>query len=264
MAGASTLRFERDGAIARLTLDRPQSGNAITLDLARELADAARRCAEDAGIRCVLLSGSGRLFCSGGDLSAFAAAGDAAPQRLRELATTLHGALLTLARMRKPLVTAINGPAAGAGLSLAIIGDVVLAARSAHFTAAYGSVGLSPDGGMSWWLPRLVGLRRAQDLIISNRRIAADEAAAIGLVSRVVDDAMLAAQADDCATTLSRAATGAIGAARTLLLDGASRSFAEQLDAEVEAIVRAGSSAEHREGLAAVLARRAPDFPAPL
>ncbi len=256
----SLLRFEQQGSIARLTLNRPQAGNAIDLPLARELLDAARRCDQDDAIRCVSITGAGRLFCTGGDVSAFAAAGDGVPELLRELAGTLHQALRTLSRLRKPVLTIVNGPAAGAGLSLSACGDIVIAASSAHFTAAYGSVGLTPDGGMSWWLPRLVGLRRAQEIILANRRIAAPEAEALGLVTRVVDDVQLQDEAAAWEKRLSESATRAVGGARLLLVDGYSRTLSEQLDAEVDAIVRAGADAECREGVAAFLDRRRPDF----
>jgi hypothetical protein len=122
-------------------------------------------------------------------------------------------------RMKKPLVVLVNGPAAGAGLSLALAGDITLAAKSAHFTGAYGALGLTPDGGMTWSLPRLVGRRRAQEIILSNRRVSAEEAAAIGLVTRVVADDALEAEGAELAANLARASTAAIGAARQLLLD---------------------------------------------
>src|SRR3546814_36030 len=155
--------------------------------LARALLQAAIRCDTDPAIRCVVLTGAGKLFCGGGDVQAFSAAGDQVSSYLSELAGTLHMAVTRLMRMAKPLLVLVNGPAAGAGLSLAICGDMVLAARSAHFTAAYGMVGLSPDGGMSWLLPRLIGMRRAQAMIIGNQRVSANEAEAIGLVTRTVD-----------------------------------------------------------------------------
>lgn len=259
-AKPAALRFEQHGSIARIVLDRPTAGNAIDLDMASALLEAAQRCAADVSIRCVVLSGAGRMFCAGGDITAFSAAGEAIPEFLRELATTLHAALMQLAGLRKPLITVVNGPAAGAGLSLALIGDLVIAARSAHFSAAYGSLGLTPDGGMSWWLPRVVGLRRAQEIILTGRRVSAEEAATLGLATLVVDDAELAERAQAYAQRLAEAPTAAIGAARRLLIDGANRSLSDQLDAEVESIVAAGASAECREGLAAFLQKRKPDF----
>lgn len=256
----SGVRLHREGAAAWLTLDRPEAGNAIDPAMAQALAEAARVVANDPAVRCVVLTGAGRLFCVGGDVAAMAAAGDAAGPFLHELADTLHGAIVTLAEMAKPLVVLVNGPAAGAGLSLSLLGDIVLAARSAHFTAAYTGVGLSPDGGMSWLLPRLVGLRRAQAIILSNERIDATEAERIGMVTRTVEDAELMQEAGSIVARLIAAPTAALGAARRLLIDGASATLRDHLDREAATIAHAGTQAEAREGISAFLARRKPDF----
>lgn len=249
-----------DGAVATLTLNRPAAGNTVNLPLAQALLEAAIRCESDATIRCVVLTGAGKLFCGGGDIGAFAGAGDQVPAFLNELAGTLHQAVARLMRMPKPLLVLVNGPAAGAGLSLAIAGDIVIAARSAHFTAAYGSVGLSPDGGMSWHLPRLVGMRKAQEMIIANRRVSAEEGAAIGLVSRMVEDADLAEEGAKQAAILTAAPTAAIGAARNLLLASFEGPFEGHLARETRAITASGATGECREGVAAFLERRKPDF----
>ena len=260
MNDAGPVRLSIADGVAWVTLNRPEAGNAVDMALAQALLDVAVRCEQDDAIRCVLLSGEGRLFCAGGDLGAFRAAGDRVDAFLEELATTLHAALLCFARMAKPLLVLVNGPAAGAGLSLAIAGDVVLCARSAHFTAAYGTLGLTPDGGMSWALPRLVGLRKAQEIILTNRRVGADEAERIGLVTRTVDDERLAEEGLAAAKALAGSARAALGAARALLRDSFQTNLQSQLASETRAITRAGASAECREGLAAFLAKRHPDF----
>jgi 2-(1,2-epoxy-1,2-dihydrophenyl)acetyl-CoA isomerase len=254
------LLFEQTGAIARLTLDRPDAGNVIDLPMAQALAEAAIRCDADASIRCVVLTGRGRLFCAGGDIALFAAAQDRVPALLGELASTLHGALVRLAGMAKPLLVLVNGPLAGAGLSLALAGDVVIAARSAHFTTAYGAIGLTPDGGMTWLLPRLIGLRRAQEMLFTNRRVPADEAAAIGLITRAVDDEALAQEGEAIATRLASSATAALGATRTLLAESFGTDLETQLEREARAIATAGATRDAREGVAAFLARRRPLF----
>ena len=254
------VRVSVEGALATLTLDRPSAGNTIDLPLARSLLAAAIRCDQDPAIRCVVLTGNGRLFCGGGDLGTLAEAGEALPGVLSELAGTLHMAVSRLMRMEKPLLVLVNGPAAGAGLSLALAGDVVLAARSAHFTAAYGGVGLSPDGGMSWLLPRLVGLRRAQEVILTNRRVDAEEAERIGLVTRTVDDAALARVGTEVAGRLAASATRALGLARGLLAESLGSGLETQLEREARAIAEAGRSPDGREGVAAFLARRTPTF----
>lgn len=248
------------GSIATLTLNRPTVGNVVNQSLADALLDAAIRCDTDAAIRCVVLTGNGKLFCGGGDIGAFATAGDAVPAFLSRLAGTLHMAMTRLLRMAKPLLVVVNGPAAGAGLGLAICGDVVIAAQSAHFTAAYGSVGLTPDGGLSWLLPRHVGLRRAQEIILTNRRIGAEEAARIGMVTRTVADAELAEDARKTAIMLTQAPTRALAGARALLIESSSSTLETQLERETRSITAAGGSDECREGVAAFLARRKPDF----
>lgn len=250
------LEFVVDAGVATLTLNRPDAGNTIDLPLARALLKAAIRCDNDAEIRCVVLAGRGKLFCGGGDVGSFAAAGEQVPAYLSELVGTLHMAVSRLMRMHKPLLTLVNGAAAGAGLSLAICGDVVLAGRSAKFQAAYGAVGLTPDGGLSWLLPRLVGLRRAQDMIIGNRLVLSEEAERIGLVTRLVDDEQLAEEGLAEARRLADAKTGAIGGARALLLASYEGSFEGHLERETRSIAAASGTQESREGIAAFLSRK--------
>jgi 2-(1,2-epoxy-1,2-dihydrophenyl)acetyl-CoA isomerase len=254
------LLLERVGSVASLTLNRPTAGNSINLDLARSLMEASITCDDDNRIKCVVLTGAGKLFCGGGDVAEFAEAGSRLPALLRELLCCLHAAVIRLAHMNKPLVTVINGPAAGAGFSLAILGDIALAARSAHFTLAYSSIGLSPDGGSTWMLPRLIGLRRAQELSIMNKRLSAEEALQMGLVTRVIDEASLRDEAKVVASQLAVAATRALGRTRSLLLRSFESSLDAQLDAESQAIVESSGDAESREGLAAFLAKRKPNF----
>ena len=256
----SAVLFERDGAIARLTLNRPDAANALNMELGRALVEAAIECDSNPDIRCVTLTGAGRMFCAGGDIAVMAASGDKVGAVVGELANTLHMAMARFARMNKPLVNLINGPAAGAGFGLALSGDIVLAARSAKFQAAYGALGVSPDGGLSWLLPRLVGLRRAQEIIIANRRIEAEQAEVIGMITRAVDDDKLAEEGDKIATTLANGATGAIGAMRAQLLASFNNSWETQLEIEARGIASAIAGPEGKEGVAAFLAKRKPDF----
>jgi 2-(1,2-epoxy-1,2-dihydrophenyl)acetyl-CoA isomerase len=257
---ATPLLFERDGGIARLVLNRPETGNAIDVPMARGLMEAAIACDEDASIRCVVLTGAGKLFCGGGDVAGFAEAGAQLPGLLKELTAYLHMAVSRLSRMGKPLISVVNGAAAGAGLSLAILGDITIAARSARFTLAYGGLGLSPDGGATWLLPRLIGLRRAQEMMLTNRRLTADEAVAIGMITRAVEDAELAGEAAALAGQLADGPTRALGRMRTLLLGSYGNALEEQLELEARAIAAGSRDAEGREGVAAYLARRKADF----
>jgi 2-(1,2-epoxy-1,2-dihydrophenyl)acetyl-CoA isomerase len=251
---------ERIGAVTRLTLNRPEAGNTIDVPLARALLEAAIACDADESVRCVLLTGSGRFFCAGGDLGAFRAAGENAAALIQEITAYLHVAVARFARMRKPLVTAINGPAAGAGLSLAVLGDLALAAPQAHFTVAYTAVGLTPDGGSTWLLPRLIGLRRTQELVLTNRRVAAAEAAAIGLVTRVAAEGALEAEALAAARELAAGATSALGESRRLLLGSLETSLETQMEREAGAISAATRTPAGREGIRAFLAKEKPDF----
>lgn len=179
---------------------------------------------------------------------------------MKEITGYLHVAMSRLARMAKPLVTVINGPAAGAGLSLAILGDIALAAKSAHFTLAYPAIGLSPDGGATWMLPRLVGLRRAQEMALLNKRIGAEEAAAIGLITRTVEDAGLSNEAEAVVAQLAVSATAALGRARRLLLESFSATFETQMEFESRAIAESANAPDGREGVAAFIGKRKPEF----
>lgn len=258
MSEAAVL-LRHEGPVAILILNRPSTGNTIDPALTAALETATNAVADDPAIRCCVLTGVGKLFCGGGDIAAMAATDDASAY-LQALADGLHRSVQVLATMAKPLVVLVNGPAAGAGLSLAILGDLVLAARSAHFTAAYGSIGLTPDGGMSWLLPRLVGLRRAQEMILANRRISADEAAAIGLVTRVVDDAALESEGIALARKLAQGPTPALSMARSLLLEAHNAPFAEHLASEGRTIATAAGLPDCREGVLAFLERRPATF----
>lgn len=252
--------LEREGAVAIVTLARPDAGNAINRDLALALLGAAITCEQDSSIRSVLLRSTGKLFCGGGDLGDFDSAGDRVGEVLSEVATLLHAAVSTFVRMEKPLVTAVQGFAAGAGFSLAIMGDVAIASEEAKFTLAYSGVGLSPDGGASWLLPRLVGLRKAQELLLLNPRIDAHEALSIGLVTKVVSAEALGASSKDTAERLAAGATRALGRSRALLWGSSEASLDAQLSREARSISKSVLEPDGREGVAAFRERREPNF----
>jgi 2-(1,2-epoxy-1,2-dihydrophenyl)acetyl-CoA isomerase len=257
---ANSVLFDVDGAVATITLNRPEVGNALDIPMSRELLEAAMRCEADAAIRCVVLTGTGKLFCGGGDVAAFAGAGDDLPKMLREITVYLHAAIAVLARMEKPLVTAINGSAAGAGIGLAILGDVALAEPTASFSLAYTGIGLTPDGGATWLLPRLIGLRRTQELCLTNRRVKAEEAASLGLVTRLVEAGTLAAETKAVAEQLARSATAALGATRKLLVESYTNTLEDQLALESRVISNQALNFEGREGVTAFFEKRAPRF----
>jgi len=257
---SGVLLRELRGGVLTLTLNRPDAGNAVDLELARALMHAAIECDEDRAIRCVVLTGAGRLFCAGGDIAAFAAAGERISALIKELTAYLHSAIARFARMEKPLITAVNGAAAGAGFSLAILGDIALASTAASFNLAYAGIGLSPDGGATWLLPRLIGLRRAQELMLTGERLSAAQAAALGLVTRTVEAAELAGEAAKLALRLAAGPTQALGRTRGLLLSSFGTALETQMENEARAIAACASGAEAREGLAAFLAKRAANY----
>lgn len=250
----------RDDGLARVTLRRGDAGNAIGLATARGLLDAALAC-QRADVRTVLLTGEGRSFCVGGDLREFARLdGAALEEHLIAVTDALHEALRIFARLDAPMVAAVQGAVAGAGIGLAAAADVTLAADNASFTAAYTGIGYSPDAGVSWFLPRLVGPKRALDLLLTNRRIPASEAEEIGLVSRTVAADLLTEEAARTAEALHRGPTAAFGATRRLVAAGLTSDLGPHLDREAGALAAAAASDEGREGVAAFLGKRAPDF----
>ena len=257
---SEAVQIEVQDRVAVLTLSRPYTGNAIDQEMADSLLKAALACASDQSVRAVLLTGKGRSFCVGGDVKAFAAAGPGAAALVQELTASLHMAVARLARMDKPLVTAINGAAAGAGFGLAILGDVALGARSAKFAMAYGAIGLTPDGGATWLLPRLVGYRQAQRLALTGARIDAVEAERIGLITRAIDDADLQAEAFALAANLAQGPRRAFARTRALLQQALSNGLETQLELEAQGIAEAVGLPEGQEGIAAFVARRPPDF----
>ncbi len=255
----NTVLCEITDGIARVTLNRPDAANAINLPLARELMLMAIRCDQDPGVRAVVLGGAGAMFSAGGDLRAMAGFPDVSAG-LKEMTVCLHAAIAHFVRMRAPLVVAVNGTAAGAGFSLALVGDYVLAARSASFTMAYTAVGLVPDGSSTHVLPRLVGHRRAMELMLTNRRLTAGEAADWGLINRVVDDGRVADEAMAVARTFASGPTRAFGAVKGLLAQSFTNPLETQMELESRAIAEIAATGDGREGIAAFIAKRKPAF----
>ncbi|TDK89239.1 enoyl-CoA hydratase [Mycobacterium paragordonae] len=259
MTRYETLDFAQDGPVTRIALNRPDAANSINDVLARELMDAASRC-DVAETKVVLLTGKGRFFCAGGDLQAMARSPLGAGRFVKGLADDLHRAISTFARMDAVLIVAVNGAAAGAGFSLALIGDLVVAAESASFTMAYTKAGLSPDGSSSYYLPRLVGVRRAQELMLTNRRLSAADAAQWGLVTEVVPDDTLAERAEALTVQMSTAAGLSSSSVRKLLLMSFSNGLEEQMEIEGRMIAACAGSPDGQEGIDAFLNKRRPEF----
>jgi 2-(1,2-epoxy-1,2-dihydrophenyl)acetyl-CoA isomerase len=255
-----SLVFEVKDGVGLIRLHRPDDGNAITLEMAGELLEVAGRCEQDPGVRAVVLTGSGKMFCAGGDLKTFAAQGEKLPAYLPKVVQAFHGALTRFARMNAPLVGAINGTAAGGGLSLALIPDIAFAAESAKFTVGYTKVGLTLDGGASYYLARLVGLRRAKEMALLNPVLSAKQALEWGLINRVVADDQVLPAALELATELAQGPTLAFGETKRLMLSGATESLESQLESESRAIAAVAGTVDGREGMAAFIAKRTPRF----
>ena len=260
MSQFESIQFKTRGAIARITLHRPDAANGIDSRLASELKLAAKQCAGDAHIKVVILSAQGRFFCAGGDLREMLSHGDAIGDAAQALADDFHEAISLLANMQAVLIIAVNGVAAGGGFSLSLIGDIVLAAESASFTMAYTRAGLCPDGASSYFLPRLVGLRRAQELMLSNRSLSAAEACEMGMVTRVVADAELLQEADRLAEEFATGARLSNAYVKKLLLASAGNDLDAQMRLEGQLLSHCAASPDGREGIQAFFDKRKADF----
>ena len=260
MMSFEALTLDRRDGIATITLNRPEAFNALNLTLGRELFHAALEVDEDPAVRCVVITGAGKAFCAGGDVKDFA---DNLPRigvLVKELTTYLHGAVSRLCRSDKPVVMAVNGVAAGGGLSFALSGDLVVAAESARFTMAYARIAATPDGSSSYFLPRLVGLRRAMELYFTNRVLSAREALEWGLVTRVVPDADLKGAVDALARELAQGPTKAFGGAKRLFHQSTWESLETQMELEAQAIALAGHTEDFASGVTAFAAKKQPTF----
>jgi 2-(1,2-epoxy-1,2-dihydrophenyl)acetyl-CoA isomerase len=246
--------------LARLVLNRPDAANAMDPELAAGLRSAAVELETRSDVRAVLVTARGRVFCGGGDLAAMAAAAEARPALVAGITIDLHAALARLARLPAPVVAAVRGAAGGAGLSLVAACDLVVAGESARFTLGYTKVGLAPDGSSSWYLARVVGLRRAMDLALTNRVLDAAEAESWGLVNRVVADDDVEQAAEELARSLASGPVPAQGMAKQLINQGMDAALEAAMEHESAAITRAAGSPHAAEGIDAFLAKRSPVF----
>lgn len=260
-----TLRLASQGAVATITLNRPQRLNAAPPQMFDEIGAALQQLPA-LGARALVITGEGRAFCSGADLAgrggelagAPGAPGGGSRGAGAYQALTQHYSptMLALAKLDIPVVAAVNGAAAGIGCSLALACDFVVAARSAYFLEAFVNIGLVPDGGATWMLPRLVGKARAVEMMLLGERIGADKAEAWGLIHRAVDDALLMPQAMALAERLATGPTRALGLMRQGLARALEQSYAEALATEATHQMLAGDTADAREGALAFLERR--------
>ncbi|HEY91930.1 MAG TPA: enoyl-CoA hydratase [Dehalococcoidia bacterium] len=256
----STITLEVRENIGYLTLNRPDAANSMSKQMTRELMDAATELGQSPELRAVLISGAGRMFCSGGDIKEFNSLGEELPRHVQEVTTYLHAAVSRLVRLEVPVVAAVHGSAAGAGLPLACGADIVLAAESTRFTMAYTRIGLSPDGGSTFFLPRLVGLKRSLELALLNRVLSAQEALDWGIVTRVVPDADLFDEAQKTVSQLAAGPTAAFASAKRLMYAGWTASLETQLEQESRSITENAATSDAIEGISAFVEKRPATF----
>lgn len=248
---------------AVITLNRPRAYNAMNDDLAGGLLHSLIACDENPEVRAVLIAANGPAFCAGGDIRQMQAHVESdghAARFLKTLTIALHGAIATISHMPKPVVTAVNGAAAGAGFSLAMAGDIVLAGSDAKFTVAYSAIGLSPDGSLTHHLPRLIGPKLAFELTCTNRPLAAEEARDLGIVTKIFPAAELHVSAREYVAMLSRGPTQALGRAKRLFATSFENSLETQMEQERQLLAECGRTADFKEGIGAFLAKRTASF----
>jgi 2-(1,2-epoxy-1,2-dihydrophenyl)acetyl-CoA isomerase len=256
-----SLAFDLQDGIARITINRPQSYNAIDLHATRELLDVANRIGGDHKVRCAVLTGAGdKAFCAGGDVGSFVEHQDDIGTFLKEMTASLHMAVSRFAWMKAPLIASVNGVAAGAGLSLMAFCDLAIAADHATFTSAYTKIGLTPDGSSSYFLTRILGTRRTAELYLTNRVLSAREALDWGLVNRVVPAHDLEEEVGRLATSLARGPTLAYGGIKKLLQTAPNDSLESQMERETRIIYQMAMSEDGKEGVKAFVDKRKPVF----
>lgn len=260
----NTLKIEVDGQVGTMTLDRPDALNAMSPEMIGELTVAAAWLADRAPIRALIVTGAGRAFCSGGDVNWFKGGVDDPdvdlPSEVRRGAEALHQAIVDFRRVPFPTIAAINGPAAGAGMSLALSCDMRIASEDAFLAIAYGRIGASPDGGMTYFLPRVVGPSKALELALNDPNLDANAALGEGLVSEVVPADQLMPRAQEKAEKLAAKAPHYVRMAKRLLHESIEHSLTDHLQIERHGIADSMATEDLRRGVTAFFAGEEPEF----
>lgn len=255
------MNFDIRENVAWITFNRPDALNAINKQAVVEFCDIVNRCTVDRSIRAVVLTGTGeRAFCAGGDVAEFAHSGDKIEMLIREMTAVLHVGISRLAWLHAPVIAAINGVAAGAGLSFAACCDLAIAADHARFTSAYTHIGLTPDGSSTFFLNRLLGRRRVLEMYMTNRVLSAQEALDWGLVNRVVPAADLMGEVTKLAGQLASGPTRAYAGIKKLVMMSPNDTLESQMERETRVIAEMSSTRDAREGISAFVAKRKPHF----
>ena len=255
-----TMRLEVRDQVAWVTFSRPKRANTFGPEFVADLYEAANRCATDASIRAVVLTGEGRFFSAGGDAKHFIELGERLPAAVLEMTGPLHAAVARFAQMDAPVIAAVNGPAAGGGLCLVAMCDLAVAARSAKCLVAFPGIGFSIDTGGTYFLPKVLGPRRALELMLTGRTLDAEEALAWGLVNRVVDDGELIAETERLAKQLAAGPGRAFGAIKRLVHSGFVEAMETHMEHEARTLAEITATEDAREGLRAFAEKRAARF----
>ena len=256
----ATMQYKVEGNVAHITFSRPDAANAVNPAFCKELKNVMSEIEADDSVQAVSVTAEGKVFCAGGDLKEFNAAGEDLPDVVEAMLEDLHDAIYMMNAIPKPFVAGIQGAAGGAGMSLVSAFDLVVSGESAKFTMAYTKVGLTPDGTSSYFLARHIGLRRMLDLTLTNRVLSAAEAEVWGLVNRVVPDEEITEATITLAQQLADGAPNAAGTAKTVIYRGYESSLDEAGDFEAINIVSAAGTNDGKEGIAAFIERRDPNW----
>ena len=254
------VRYDVKDGVARIRLNRADRLNALDFPLAEALLAALARAEHDGAVKAVTLTGEGRAFMAGGDLTVFHSDPDGAPHTASNLISLFHQIIRTIRRMKPPVICGVQGAVAGGGLGLALACDMVIAASDASFVPAYTRIGTSPDGGTTWSITRLIGTRRAMEWIMLGDPMNAADAKDIGLINRVVAADALDAEVDKIAQRVAAGPAFAFASVKRLVHQAPTVTFDIQIEAERDGFVAASSTADFREGIAAFFARRSPKF----
>ena len=255
-----SLTYEKTGNIGKIVLNRPEVGNTLNLNLAIELFEVLNSVSTDNSLKSLILTGKGKLFCGGGDLKFLLENKDSVKETLLKMTHYFHGAIARIAKLPAPVIIGINGTAGGGGFSLAITGDIIYSVNTAKFTLAYTNAGLSPDGSSTYFLPRIVGVKRAKELMLTNRIFSAEEALSMGLIDKVVEEKNLEEELYKQAEIFSKGAKEAFKSVKKMLSVSFENGLETQMDLEGLEIAENAQSKDGKEGMLAFSEKRKPNF----